>query len=75
MHIINGNHWTLGLINFKGRTVEYRDWMGAGGKQYAEMLLQWLADETRSKTDKELDRGAWTLEPTNVDTTPQQENW
>lgn len=43
-------HWTLGVINFKDKTVSHLDSMGTGGSpKVHEALLQWLADEAKDK--------------------------
>lgn len=52
-------HWTLGVIDFKNKTVKHLDSMGTGGSpKVREHLLTWLADEAKDK-GKQFNRDEW----------------
>lgn len=64
-------HWTLGLVNFKDKTVEHLDSMGTGGSESVrEHLMQWVRDEAADKK-KDIELSKWKGRAIDV---PMQEN-
>lgn len=52
-------HWTLGVINFRERTVQHLDSLGTGGSgKVREYLMRWVADEAKDK-GKEYNASEW----------------
>lgn len=72
--INQGNvHWTLGVINFRDKRVEYYDSMGGTNETVLKNLLQWVADELETKKGEILDRSEWSMVAHGRDV-PQQTN-
>ncbi|PXF46785.1 Sentrin-specific protease 1 [Gracilariopsis chorda] len=64
-------HWTLGVIDFKNKTVAHLDSMGKGGSpEVRENLLRWVRDEAATK-EHELNDQEWSTDDVIV---PQQTN-
>lgn len=65
-------HWSLGVINFKEKTVSHLDSMGRSDMlSVCDNLLRWVRDEAQDKGVKGFDPEAWRTVEIKV---PQQNN-
>lgn len=65
-------HWSLGVINFKEKTVSHLDSMGGSDMlSVCDNLLRWVRDEAQDKGVKDFDPEAWRTAEVKV---PQQNN-
>lgn len=64
-------HWSLGVINFKEKTVQHLDSLGSGGSiKVRQHLMAWVRDEAADKK-KPFDPAEWSMPQCDV---PQQTN-
>lgn len=57
-------HWTLGVVNFKDKTVMHLDSMGNGGSaRVRENLLAWVRDEASDKKKGRFVQSEWSMVP------------
>jgi sentrin-specific protease 1 len=52
-------HWTLAVVNFRDKRVEYYDSMGGGNAALLSFLLRWVVDEMQHKKGQVLDESEW----------------
>ena len=64
-------HWTLLNADMTRQEVRYYDSNGGSGRQYAEVLLQYLKEEWRRKKTGSLP-STWTCHGSDADIVPQQ---
>lgn len=68
-----GSHWCLASVNMKKKLIEYYDSLGGTNSHCRKCLRQYLADEYRSKNNRELDLSVW-VDHAPGSQVPQQEN-
>lgn len=72
--INQGNvHWTLVVVNFRDKRMEYFDSMGASGPSVLRNMMRWLADEMNHKKGEVLDESQWET-VSHGSSMPQQRN-
>ena len=72
---VNGNHWTLGIINLKQRRFEYYDSLGGRNPLCLQHMKQWTIDEITAHHPTQvaaLDIPSW--ESLHVTDIPRQNN-
>ncbi|RXN09970.1 sentrin-specific protease 2-like protein [Labeo rohita] len=69
-----GVHWSLGVVDFKSKSVRSYDSMGQRHDDICDMILLYLKEEFRIKKGKDLDTSKWTLSSLRPSEIPQQKN-
>jgi sentrin-specific protease 1 len=70
----HGNlHWTLSVVNFRDKRIEYYDSMGSCHHQVTDNMMRWLKDEMEHKKQQVLDPSEWSTVLHGRDV-PQQSN-
>jgi Ulp1 family protease len=70
---LNNTHWTLLVIYFQRRRIQYYDSMAGQGVKYLRGALRWLNDEFQERKGG-VDESDWELVPCIQAQTPQQHN-
>jgi len=70
---VGGNHWCLGVINFRDKRLEYYDSMGGKNPGCIKNLKQYVMDEHQAKKGTPIDMEDWTVY-TPGHSIPQQNN-
>lgn len=66
-------HWTLAVVNFKDKRVEYYDSLGSTNQKVLANLLRWVGDELDHKKNEVFDASEWSTVGHGQDV-PQQDN-
>lgn len=71
----NENHWTLLVVNFKDKRIEYFDGFGKDGTEYIKNMHRWLHDEHVRLYQERWEDEKWTYHNwTEVQGRPTQED-
>lgn len=68
---VNGNHWTLSVVDFTKKTIQYYDSLGKSGKAWMKHILHFLKDASAT-LDHHLDETDWSM--ADVTNAPMQTN-
>ena len=69
----HGNHWTLALINFSRKRLEYFDPLFGSAGEVLRNLRKYVQDESKDKSQKPYDMSEW-REIAHRDGMPRQQN-
>ena len=69
-----GNHWCMGVINFKKRRFEYYDSLRGNNKEFFQAMRDYLEKESMDKKKKSFDFSDWNSDVINDKDLPLQRN-
>jgi len=69
-----GVHWTLAVVDFRSKEINYYDSMGSPNAKCLHHLRQYLSEEHANKKGTPYDTSDWTLSSIDADIIPQQMN-
>lgn len=55
----SNTHWTLAVVNFRDKRIEYYDSMAGSGREVLDNLMHWVRDEMEHKKKSVLDESEW----------------
>uniref|UniRef100_K3WMB9 Ubiquitin-like protease family profile domain-containing protein n=1 Tax=Globisporangium ultimum (strain ATCC 200006 / CBS 805.95 / DAOM BR144) TaxID=431595 RepID=K3WMB9_GLOUD len=71
---ISNTHWCMAVIFMSEKRIQYYDSMNGSGSTCLNVLMKYLHDEMENKKHQKFSDEGWKLVPTDLDSTPQQQN-
>ncbi len=69
-----GNHWCLGIINFRDKRLEYYDSLSSPNPECMQAMREYVNREHQDKKKRPFDWSAWGADVVNPPQLPRQEN-